>query len=103
MKKYSRELTIDLLKRAREGVAGELSKAFSGEEALGDIEQLKNILSDLDAMTKSLTLMPSERVEAPGLWRVIVDMWPLKDPLGELIVTAEMAYEYQLSVLSKRE
>lgn len=80
-----------LLREALDGVRAELDKCRSGAPAVDSEEKLSWVASGLQEMLHGLD--QADRPEAPGLWYVVTDTWPYKDPLGDKVVEAEHAYK----------
>ena len=76
------------------GVEAEIKKANDGLEAVDGLRQLQFIKSKLEELKAILNRGESEAIprSKPGIARLVVDTWPLNDPLGEQI--CEIEYEY---------
>ena len=73
----------------------EIGKHYKGEKAEGHLDQLisfKNCF--LDALNKvEKNSLPPLSNRHLGIAHVIVDSWPLKSNLGEILIKAEHAYK----------
>lgn len=89
-----RERLLGLITKAITGTETELEKIANGKEAVDGLNQLKFILSKLCSMKEVLEKdeWNPATAEKPGISRLVIDTWPLKDPLGELI--ADIEYQY---------
>jgi hypothetical protein len=81
-----------MLQGAKKDVQAEVAKCEAGQTAVDSERNLRWIASSLDEMSASLDR--TDRPEAPGLWRVVTDRWPLVNfPLSEKVLSAENAYK----------
>jgi hypothetical protein len=83
-----------MIHEARRGLSGELAKASKGEDALDGLQQLLFIDRKLEELAEILGAenWHEHPRSKPGMARLVVDTWPLKDPLGDLITEIEYAY-----------
>ena len=77
------------------GVRAEIEKAQRGEEALDGLQQLAFMEKKLGEINE--VLQQENWCEAPkaksGMARLVVDTWPIRDTLGDLITEIEYAYQ----------
>src|ERR1051325_10874626 len=86
-----------LIQRIEDGLVGvrrEIEKAKGGAEALDGLQQLLFMEGKLAEMRQILgredwRSCPRSK---PGIARMVVDTWPMHDPLGNLL--SEIEYEY---------
>jgi hypothetical protein len=83
------------------GIETEIKKATHGLEAVDGLPQLTIIRSKLRELGAILIdddwkSIPKSK---PGMARLVVDTWPLSDPLGERISEIEYEYERLLSAI----
>ena len=77
------------------GIETEIKKATHGQEALDGLQQLAFIRSKLRELRAILIGDDWKSIPKsnPGMARLVLDTWPLDDPLGERI--SEIEYEYE--------
>ena len=54
-------------------------------------EELSSFARELNRMHEAVE--KRQKLEVPGLWRIVTDMWPYTSLLRQKIVEAELAYE----------
>ena len=77
------------------GIETEIRKAAHGLEAVDGLPQLTLIRSKLGELRAILIKDDWKSIpkSKPGMARLVIDTWPLDDPLGERI--SEIEYEYE--------
>ena len=90
-----RDNLLKMIADALRGVRAEIEKANRGEEALDGLHQLTFMAAKLGELNEVLQRENWREVpkDKPGMARIVVDTWPLKDPLGDLIAEIEYAYQ----------
>jgi len=89
-----RNRLIGMIDEALIGVRREIEKVKSGAQALDGLEQLLFIESKLSEMKQILGRedWQSYPRSKPGIARMVVDTWPMRDPRGNLL--SQIEYEY---------
>src|SRR6266496_418270 len=87
-----------LVKMIEDGLAGirrEIGKEKAGVEALDGLRQLLFMEAKLAEMQQVLHREDwrSHPKAKPGIARMVVDTWPIHDPLGNLL--SQIEYEYE--------
>lgn len=94
MKNTKKEKVRAQIEAALAGVHDAATHRVGTASDAATLEQLTYIQRQLERMKASLDgELPPRQERAPGLWHIITDSWPARDPLGEQIVAAELAYE----------
>jgi hypothetical protein len=91
--KNKRDELLNMIEDARLGVREEIKKVSKGIQALDEIRQLRFIdvkLSEMDEILRMDDRRSITRIK-PDIARLVIDIWPMKDPLGNLI--CEIEYE----------
>jgi hypothetical protein len=85
---------LEMIQEARGNLSYELAKANKGEEAVDGLQQLLFIDRKLEELAEILGAenWREHPRPKPGMARLVIDTWPLKDPLGNLITEIEYAY-----------
>lgn len=85
---------MEKIRDARRGLSGELAKAKSGQTAADGIQQLAFMESKLKELAEELASRNwrEHSRSKPGMARMVVDTWPPKHALGDLIVEIEYLY-----------
>jgi hypothetical protein len=85
---------LGMIHEARRCLSVEIAKANRGEDALDGLQQLLFIDGKLEELARILGAgnWREHPRSKPGMAHLVVDTWPLKDPLGNLITEIEYAY-----------
>lgn len=91
-----RDKILNMIAKASEGVQQEIQKANQGKQALDGIKQLQFIETKLNEMEKILEQEDwrTSTKKKPGIARLVVDTWPMDDPLGNVISQIEYEFEH---------
>ncbi|MHB1305796.1 MAG: hypothetical protein ACYDC1_09845 [Limisphaerales bacterium] len=89
-----RDLLLQRIGEALVGIRQEIAKSESGKEALDGSRQLMFMESKLIEMTQVLQQEDWRCIQRtkPGMARLVVDTWPMHEPLGDLISEIEYSY-----------
>ena len=86
---------LELICKCLEGIEDEIKKSGRGEAALDDLVRLQFIKSGLSEMQSRLIQenLPEDSAIEPNIARIVIDSWPINDPLGEQICQIEYRYK----------
>jgi hypothetical protein len=89
-----RDRLVEMIGEALLEIQQEIEKAKKGEESLDGIQQLMFIKAKLEEMRQILGREDwhSYPKTKPGIARLVVDTWPIRNPLGDMLCQIE--YEY---------
>lgn len=90
-----KDRVLALIAQALPAIRAEIEKAQQGEEAVDGLQQLRFIDSKLCELADELQRETWREIpkSKPGMAHLVVDTWPLKHALGDLIVQIEYEYE----------
>ncbi|MDE3046671.1 MAG: hypothetical protein KGJ02_08560 [Verrucomicrobiota bacterium] len=90
-----RDQLLRLIAKALDEIQKEIEKANRGLETLDELEHLECIQSALAEMNSNLNQNNGQKIQRfqPNIARIVIDTWPLNNPLGDLICQIE--YEYK--------
>lgn len=80
-----------MLETALTGVETEIRNCIAGQPSVSNKQELEFIAIKLREMLNSIAI--EQKIEVPGLWRIVTDTWPYTHMLRQQIVEAEYAYE----------
>ncbi len=90
-------MNVDRQERAKQRLRSTLEHVENSIRLGGDdahpLDQLRVAETELRKMLTALEHGTAEQHRTSGLWRMITDSWPLRDDLGEEIVTAEREFD----------
>lgn len=89
-----RDLLLQRIGEALVGIRQEIAKSESGKQALDGRPQLMFMETKLVEMTQVLQHEDWRCIQRtkPGMARLVVDTWPMHEPLGGLITEIEYLY-----------